>query len=90
MSSLSYLSVNPTPMMTLWSGNTGSTLTFFDSLDAWNAAFWSGLTYPGMSGMPASADYAKATTSLMRFFYSAMISDSARLEPAEAHSRERL
>ena len=90
MSSLSYLSVNPAPMMTLWSGNTGSTLTFFVSFEAWNAAFWSGLTYPGIPGMPAYADCAKATTSLMRFFSSAMIKDSARLEPAEAHSRERL
>ena len=56
VSSLSYLSLNPAPMMTLRSGNSGSTLTFFVSLGAWNVAPCSGLTYPGIPGMPACAD----------------------------------
>ena len=90
MSSPSYLSVKPVQMMTLWSGNTGSTLTFLVSLSTWNAAFCSGLTYPGMPGIPCCADCAKATTSLIHFFSAAMIKDSARHEPAEAHSIERL
>ena len=48
MSSLSYFSSNPAPMVMEWSGLVSSTPTFLDSYAAWKVAVCCGLATVGI------------------------------------------
>ena len=74
-------------MMTWRSGLLWSTPTFLVSFGAWNEAFCSGFTIPGM---PSCDVLAGATTYWILFFSSAITRDSAKQEPAVVQSMERL
>ena len=87
MSSISYFLVRPAPITTVRSGKSSSTETDFVSLAGTNADAKLGLP---VSGNARRAESASAFTSFILFVSSAMTSDSASADPAEAHSMDLL
>ena len=84
MSAPSYLLSKPAPMVTNLVGSEGSSRILFVSFAGWKAPSTAGLLLAGMSC------WAMATLRMIVHFSSAMMRASASLEPAEAHSIDRL